>query len=272
MKLKNIVKYQLSRVIPLLAPSILSEIKADINPTKNTWLKKQIIDGRVAHATKKQNLSQLQEAHSLYWQGEQGAKFYGAFDGRFEEWFRDEHAVFEVELQNMMHSRREFRTLLEIGCGDGQVLNYLSNSLPGIDRGIGIDINSGIIEENRKTYSGNSKLKFVSGDAVEGIKSNMGKNCLVMSYGGVLEYFSEESVKEVFNFVRESPYHTGIALVEPISPDHDLSTTFNSYVFGQENSFSHNHEHLLKEAGFEIIFECEKHMADRWKIIVAISS
>jgi SAM-dependent methyltransferase len=270
-KLKNAVKYQIGRIVSMLAPTVLKELETGVNPTKNTWLKKQIVDGRKALSTKKQNLKQLQSAHLLYWQSEQGAKFYRAFENRFDDWFLGEHKIFITELQKFMHSGREFKTILEIGCGDGQVLNYLSKNLPGVERGIGIDINGGIIQENTKTYSENMKLDFVAGEALEGIKANLDDNSLLISYGGVLEYFSGQSVKDIFEIIHETSNFSGIALVEPISPDHDLDTSFNSFIFGQENSFSHNHEYMLRETGFEIVFECEKHLDDRWKIIIAVS-
>lgn len=58
-----------------------------------------------------------------------------------------------------------------------------------------------------------------------------------------MEYFSFETLTKVFCQLAK-PHPAAVALVEPVDPDHDLLNDPASYAFGQENSFSHNHESL----------------------------
>ncbi|MCF8467031.1 MAG: class I SAM-dependent methyltransferase [Sneathiella sp.] len=271
-KLKKVVKNQISRFISILCPSLVREIETATNPSRHAWLKKQIIDGDIARATKSNDFDELQKAHFQYWQGNEGAKFYDAYPERFDEWFLGEHFVLVQELQKLIQSNKELKTLVEIGCGNGKVLNYLSSNLSGIERSIGIDINDEVIQADRGNYSDKPKLEFASGDAREWIIQNLESGSVLLSYGGVLEYFSEQLLREVFQILKQGPKPVAIALVEPISPEHDLHETKHSLPFGVENSFSHNHEYLLKSAGFEIMFECERQNHIRWKIIIATAA
>jgi SAM-dependent methyltransferase len=271
-KFKLVVKNQLANAISIAFPSLAREIETGKNPTKYAWLKKQIIDGRKARSTKISDFDQLQEAHFDYWRGDLGTKFYGAYPSRFEDWFLGEHAILITELERLIQTGSGINRIIEIGCGDGQVLNYLSCKLSGIKNAVGIDINKEIIQENNKKYKDNSKLEFIAIDGREGIRANLQDKTLILSYGGVLEYFSEQSVADIFRLIQSESRNCAIAVVEPIAPDHNLVTTLNSIPFGREKSFSHNHEYLLRETGFKIFFEGERFIEDRWKIVIAKTS
>jgi SAM-dependent methyltransferase len=267
--LKKYVKYSLGRTVAVLAPFLVREIEAGTNTSRHAWLKKQVLDSKIAYAKKTNSFNDLQDAHFRYWQGEQGTNFYGAYPERFNDWFLGDHFIFVEELQKLMKSDDGFKYLYEIGCGDGQVLNYLSKNLAGIERAVGLDINETIIEENNRTFADNTALTFISGDASKWIAQNIQAGTILLSYGGVFEYFSEEALRDIFKALKSGTVPVLVVLVEPISKDHDLNTVSDSQPFGREDSFSHNHEHLLKSAGFNIEFECEKYISDRWKIIIA---
>ena len=68
-----------------------------------------------------------------------------------------------------------------------------------------------------------------------------------------MEYFSAETLTSMFTrLAQHGP--AAVALVEPVDPSHDLARDAASHAFGQENSFSHNHEKLLVRAGYRVIF------------------
>ena len=47
------------------------------------------------------------------------------------------------------------------------------------------------------------------------------------------------------------------ACADPAAPHHDMDRQPESFAFGHEYSFSHNHRHKLGKAGFEVVFENE---------------
>lgn len=212
--------------------------------------------------------SALRNQLANYWQGAAADYFYEAFTDRFEEWFLNDHyAVVETLKEIVAESPNKYKKLYEIGCGDGQVLSHLSRNLPQIDHFTGLDLNEKIIDRNSDFYI-NDKMSFEAGDAAGWLDQNADEGSVVMTYGGVFEYFLEDELKNMLAMLKQKSPVT-LALVEPLYEDYDLSTETKSRTSGKEHSFSHNYRHLLTEAGFEIQFEQEPEMEFRWIMMVA---
>ncbi len=138
---------------------------------------------------------------------------------------------------------------MEIGTGNGKVLEYLSSEFPKIEKFIGIDLSQAQIEINKKQYQKNSKLEFVASDAYEWVKENGQSNTVFVTNGGVLEYFTEERLQL---FLKEI-YKLGkiyFVAIEPNSIEHNFEANPNTETYGNERSFSHNYPKLFKNAGF----------------------
>jgi len=94
---------------------------------------------------------------------------------------------------------------------------------------------------------------------------------IVLSNGGVLEYFSQTKFDGLLRTLALSP-PAAIALIEPVAPSHDLESQTESFVFGAENSFSHNHRERLGAAGFDVVFEKEMRISNvRWMLMIGIN-
>jgi predicted TPR repeat methyltransferase len=203
-----------------------------------------------------------------YWKGASGSAFYKAFSDRFENSFLTEHyCVVEALADLVAESPASYQHFYEIGCGDGQVLNHLSQKFIGFDEFVGLDINQSIIEKNREFYK-NPKLAFHSSDAADWLHKNSKKGSILMSYGGVMEYFLEKELLEMFAMLKQkSPFI--ISLVEPLYDCYDRTRETHSRTSGKEHSFSHNHAHLLQQAGFTICYDIEIKTEFRWVAMIA---
>ena len=127
----------------------------------------------------------------------------------------------------------------------------MSSKFPEIDRFIGIDLSQEQISLNGDRYGVNKKLEFVAADALDWVKEHGQGNTIFVTSRGVLEYFLEPRLQELFNHVHGLGKTIFIA-IEPNGADHNFEINPNSQLYGHEPSFSHNYPKLFKNAGFDV--------------------
>jgi len=159
--------------------------------------------------------------------------------------------IFDLLKKELSHQSEEFNTLIEIGTGNGDVLNYLSAEFPQINRLVGIDLSQHQIDINNKRFNNNSKLEFVAADAFDWVKEHGHSHTIFVSSRGVLEYFLEQRLQEFLNEINLLGKVFFIA-IEPNGADHDFDVHPNTQLYGNEPSFSHNYPKLFKNAGFNL--------------------
>lgn len=159
--------------------------------------------------------------------------------------------IFDILKEEISNQSEEYNTLVEIGTGNGDVLNYLCSEFPEINRFIGIDLSRDQIELNHVKFIDNKKLEFVVADAFDWVKEHGQGNTIFVTSRGVLEYFMESRLKELFNQINQLGKTIFIA-IEPNGADHNFETNPNSQLYGKEPSFSHNYPKLFKDANFTI--------------------
>lgn len=224
----------------------------------------------IEEAARKGDQQALRDQLSRYWQGSSGSDFHDRFSDRFENWFLGAHYPVVEALREVAAARPgELRQLFEVGCGDGRVLRHLSGALPDLTRFTGIDINASIIEKNRETYAG-GKLEFIAGDAAAILAKQFTCGSILMTYGGVLEYFLESELASIFRMAR-SQAPAAVALVEPLYDQFDMDLEVHSRAGGREKSFSHPYPRLLRDAGFEVVFRREIQGEFSWIMLVAVA-
>lgn len=205
----------------------------------------------------KQDYNTLSDFHKAYWKNK-GDDFFSATDETFEKNFLPECSfIFKLLNDKLSIENESFNTLVEIGAGNGKVLNYLSEQLPQISRFIGIDLNKNQISLNKETYKNNAKLEFVAGDAFDWVNTYANKNMIFVTSRGVLEYFTEAKLLDFFQQINRLGNTIFIA-IEPNGIDHDLKTNSSSELYGYERSFSHNYEFLFKKGGFDLWHSSKK--------------
>ena len=159
--------------------------------------------------------------------------------------------IFDLLKKELSNQSENFDTLVEIGTGNGDVLNYLSSEFPEIDHFVGIDLSLKQIELNDEKFKNNTKLEFVAEDAFDWVKDKGHSNTIFVSSRGVLEYFLEERLQEFLREINQLGKTIFIA-IEPNGGDHDFEMNPSSQLYGNEPSFSHNYPRLFKNAGFNL--------------------
>lgn len=202
-------------------------------------------------AEEEQNYNQLSEFHKAFWK-KKGAKYFLENDDSFEKSFLPECTfLFDLVELKLSMEQHNFHTIVEIGCGNGKVLNYLSTKFPDIERFVGIDLSQQQISMNKNTYVSNTKLEFIASDAFDWVNTHATENMIFVTSRGVLEYFTEPKLLDFFNKLNNLGKTTFVA-IEPNGIYHDLQTNKSSQPYGYERSFSHNYEALFKTAGFHL--------------------
>jgi SAM-dependent methyltransferase len=256
--------------LDLLHPRLGREIDAGVRTGRNARLKQWVIHARLERARARGDTRAVETELHRYWQGDAAADFYDRYTDRFRDWFLGPHQVV-FDALSKTHAVSPFARLAEIGCGDGRVLAHLAGRLPGLSDALGLDINPGIVARNRDTFADRPLLRFADGNALDALDDIARPCTAVVTYGGVMEYIRAEDLSRLFSRLAALP-GTAVALVEPVDPVHDLARDPRSHVFGQENSFSHNHRALLEAAGLEIAFGQNMDLGGvRWTLMLARS-
>lgn len=213
-----------------------------------------IRNGLLGQAFIKRDHAQLRRLLSAYW-GEYASKFHDDWDDRFERIFLGRDLEVLALLDSWIVEKTDagvpVEHLYEIGCGGGRLLAFLADRYPALSSLNGVDLGSSRIEMNRANYP-DPRLQFHVADAVKWIPEHAKPGSILLTNGGVFEYFLEEELRHLFRWVALLREPSAILLIETIGTDHDLATERQSLVYGREMAFSHNYPHLLGEAGFTI--------------------
>ncbi len=211
-----------------------------------------------------------------YWSSRASDEFYTGLSHRYETLFLAYHQRVVAEtLQAIQGSDFEFTQLVELGAGDGKILDHFSRHLrPGLSYH-GVDINLNQIESNRKMYAAHPMLHFHHDDAARWIFEHARSGTIMVTNGGVLEYFTRGEVAGMCRTLAGA-CPCIVVLTESIAADHDLKNEPSTYPYGFELSLSHNYVALLEEAGFSITWindrpttPEESPILGRWLQIVA---
>jgi len=194
----------------------------------------------------------LAKFHNNFWV-EKGHDFFSNNERSVLDGYFLPHCSYLIdELKKKLNEQSvNFKTMLEIGTGHGDVLNYLSSEFPKIRSFVGIDLSLDQINSNKEKYRENRRLKFEASDGLEWIMEHGESNMIVITSGGVLEYFTENRLKLLFDYLNNLGPTIFLA-IEPIGIDIDFSIDPTSRPYGSERSFSHDYERLFKESGFKI--------------------
>jgi len=208
-------------------------------------------DAIIRKAERNGDFKKLAEFQKAYWVN-QGNDFFERTNDSFETAFLPDCAfIFDVLEEQLAMESSEFNTLVEIGTGNGKVLNFLSSKFPHLRRLVGIDLSPVQIEKNKRSFQENARLEFVAADGFDWVNEHGRNRTIFVTSRGVLEYFTENRLQEFFNKLN-SLGKTIFVAIEPNGVDHDFSRNPGSQPYGHERSFSHNYAALFEKAGFEL--------------------
>ena len=258
-KLKSIILSLLTSTIGnllvVLRPKKVEELKRTgltLATTDKLSFSERLMRGAILiKAEKARNYRDLEQLHINYWE-EKGAEFFADTEASFESDFLTDCAfIFDLLKDELKKSPETFDTLVEIGTGNGKVLNYLREKFPNIKEFVGIDLSKEQIEINAKTYAKHESMHFLAIDGFDWVKANGKGNTIFVTSRGVLEYFTEKRLGEFFKAVNGLGKVFFVA-IEPNGSNHNFNDNPNSVIYGYERSFSHNYPKLFKDAGFKL--------------------
>ncbi len=206
----------------------------------------------IKNLEKIQDYDKIAEQNRNFWVKRNAIELFSELEDTFNTDFLPNCSfIFDLLKKELANQTEEFHTIVEIGTGNGDVLNYLSTEFPHIKRFVGIDLSQDQIDLDKVKFSTNKKLEFVASDALDWIKINGQGNTIFVTSRGVLEYFLEARLQELFRVINGLGKTYFIA-IEPNGADHNFDKNPHSQLYGNEPSFSHNYPILFRNAGFNV--------------------
>lgn len=255
MQMKSLLKNIIGKILIVLLPNKVRElsnkgmtIQMDLS-RKESLIRYALLE----KAKKKNDFESLSNFHQNYWVNKGEEYFSSNFNDNILETFFIPKCSFLFDLlqEQLKNESVKYKTLIEIGTGDGRVLEYLSAKFPQIGRFIGIDLSIAQIDTNKKLFNKSANLEFVASDGFDWIKENRLDHTIIVTSRGVLEYFTPSKLQAFFNELNDIGKIIFIA-IEPTGIDHNFVKNPNSEIYGFENSFSHNYAQLFRNSGFNI--------------------
>jgi len=265
---KRWLKIRLGRTAELFRPDLARAVAAAEPQAMASRLGQCVSAAQMHRAASTGDWGGLRSKLAGYWRGAEGDQFYSAYPERYDAWFLGPHYPV-VDAMVSAAETGEFSRLIEIGCGDGRVLQHVAGRLPSLERVTGLDINTGIIARNGAAYVDDARLSFEAADGHPWLLRASLPGSIVMAYGGVFEYFTHDDLTAVFGHLAAQLAPSMLVLTEPVADDFDVATEIHSRPHGIEFSFSHPYRRLLEAAGFTVVFEQETRIDHRWIMIVA---
>lgn len=249
---RETIKFWAGNLLEVLAPWVTQDLDTHRPSGRFIKLKRWILYARTARARARGDTVALQESLFQTWRADTADAYFDRYLDRYEKWFLGPHHDIVDQLALLARSG-DYTRLIEVGCGAGRVLEHCAAAMPDVANFIGVDINPVIIARDSVDFASNPRLQFLAADASVWLVQNAQAGTILLTYGGVMEYFADTTLTAMFaTLARHHP--AAVALVEPVDPAHDLAQDAASHPFGQENSFSHNHEKLLQAAGYHVTF------------------
>ena len=205
-------------------------------------------------AEKNEDFNLLADYHKNFWK-QTGRKYFSEKDSVLNDFFLPHCLpVFEGLKKLLNDNPKKYHTMIEIGTGNGEVLEYLSTQFPQIEKFVGIDLSAPQVEVNIQKYHQFPNIDFVASDGSEWIRKNGTDNMIILTSGGVLEYFTQQQLNQLFGYLNHLKNIIFIA-IEPKGVDVDFTKNPNSQPYGIERSFSHNYTQLFEESGFSLWYQ-----------------
>ena len=183
-----------------------------------------------------------------FWGSSAGKKWHDLEKESFEQSIKESRYLLINQLSDFLSKNPKYKTICEIGTGNGMLLDHLSKKFKKVKNFMGIDINKAQIDENKRKYK-NTNLKFIHSEITDLFNKKNLKNTLFISWG-TLEFFTEKEIMELLKLIKKETTNSAIAIGEPTNID--LKKQKTSKPRGKA-AYSHNYPFLLNKEGYKII-------------------
>lgn len=251
---KPLLKNILGKLAMQAFPRKTERIQHTETFNENSLLDRIVRAGLIRNMRDNEKISQI---HQRYWAGDGGTQFAATHGYLFDRLFLAKHCCIVEEIEKLISLYPgKYKHVFEIGCGDGQVINFLSDRLKTIEFFTGVDINHPTILKNNAIYK-KDNLRFVCANAAEWLCQHGKSRSIFVSNGGVLEYFSTTQINALLKTLTTFLKPSAFAIVEPLAKNYNLETETSSRPYGNEWSFSHNYIRLFESHGFVFLYKSE---------------
>ena len=272
MTLKQQVKYQLGQVGSIAFPKRTSDLMRSFSVPQHNYssyfqhridnlIHFYLVESRVRKEATQ--VGEIENAHRDYWANSDG--YFDQFSHLLEESYIPAYQDVVSDLIPLLKEKKIER-VNEFGTGDGQWLNFLTEQWPFITQYTGIDISACQIEKNKGVFP---HIAFEVSDLVAWTDKNVKQRALYHTNGGVLEYLSEKSIRELLTIIKERAPHSILFFNEPIYDDYNYAVDTASRIVGSEYTYNHNYAYLFEEVGIELV-RCEERDAFGYRVVLAI--
>lgn len=265
--IKRRMKVALGQSLGVLLPDRLKQLQQGQRPLPYALVDRLLATALLDRLLREGRNDAIADLHKSIWKRPDVLAYYATTESWFTNRFLTEHVDVVGEMQKVV-DEGQYHSLCEIGCGRGLLTNYFADTLKGVDRFIGLDLNERQIDMNRARFT-NPKLSFSAGDALAWIKQQTQPGWIVTSYESLL-YFSQAELEDLFASVAKNLAPAAFAIMEILDRKYDLEREATSRAFDGVLHFSHNHPELLKRAGYTIRYQEERNTGGvRWILLVA---
>jgi Methyltransferase domain len=145
-----------------------------------------------------------------------------------------------------------FKSICEIGTGNGLLIDHLAGSLTGIERFQGIDLSAEQIARNRANFA-ESKVEYLHVEATDYVVHHGRPGTLFVTCG-TFECFAQAELEELLALTRSAVDRVSFAICDAVATDFNPSVELDSRPRGNL-FFSHNYRYLLEKHGYDICFD-----------------
>lgn len=238
-------------VFPKKAKELSDEGITLVMTKKFTLIEQLMRKAILIKVQKQKEFNSLSDIHKKYW-AKQGKDFFLVTKNNLETIHLPRHkSTFDALQKQLEITPSEFKTIVEIGTGNGIVLNFLNSRFPELEKFIGLDLSQEQISINQTKFKDNPKLEFVATDVLDWVETHGKEHMIFFTFRGVMEYFNQEQLTQFFKKLN-SLGKTMFFALEPNGLEHDFEKNPDSMIYGVETSFSHNYQKLFEDAGFNI--------------------
>ena len=262
------LRFLIGRALLRIHPELAGRV--DAAPHSGNWSarEKLLRNGLYYRALRTRDYDTLGRYLADYWSVDANVGFHELFADRYENHFLLRDARLVPEIESLAAAASGYRTLCEIGCGNGMVLDYFRRHVSVFQRHLGLDLSRSRIEKNRGQYGGT--MDFEACDAAAWIEDGGDPGTVFLTNGGVFECFAPAALERLIVRARDRLAPVAFALVENLATDHDIEADRHSHVYAHEFSFSHNYPYLFRAAGYRIRhFRQYRAAGERWINLLA---
>lgn len=216
-------------------------------------LSRQYYSSKTSEETRKRD-------REMFWGATPGKRWHEFTKARYDEQnlhhseFLQPRRLLARQISDLLASSGEYRTICEIGTGNGMFLHDLSKQSPSIRRFVGVDLNKEQILENHRSYAGTG-LEFVHGEISDWIQNECERGTIFVAIE-TFEFFTQEELEELLRQIREKVSPAAIAIFSL------AESSAGGEVVSRPRActaFNHNYLYLLKQCDYRVFRQEIKH-------------